>query len=117
MNQGNPWSGSYPCFRVSYVLNVPLGTEYQIFAQLGQSLAYGVTGGEEGHDVILIILINGGYCSGSRFVTAGANPITSTTCSRKLGAGSYEIELSFTSGTNGFIRPNINVSGSVVVLK
>lgn len=115
--QGNPWAHTYPCFRVNYSLNVPSGSEYQVIAQIGQTLAYGVTGGEEGHDAILNILINGIYCSGSRFVTSGANPITSATCTKKIGPGSYEVELSLTSSTNAFIRQNIDLLGSIVVLK
>lgn len=115
---GNPYAPQYPCRSYRRLIVVDNNEQQkQLIAQVSQTLAYGVTGGAEGHDVILNILINGINCAATRYPsTPGANPATNATCIKTLVAGSYIIEVSVASSTNAYANSYINVVGAITTI-
>ncbi|HHK1720777.1 TPA: hypothetical protein ACQQYF_006757, partial [Pseudomonas aeruginosa] len=115
---GNPYAPQYPCRSFRRVIVVDSNEQpKQLIAQISQTLAYGATGGSEGHDVILNILINGINCAAARYApTPGANPAANATCIKTLASGSYIVEISMASSTNAYANSYINVVGAITTI-
>lgn len=115
---GNPYTPQYPCRSYRRLIVVSSSEQQkQLIAQVSQTLTYGTTGGAEGHDVILNILINGINCAATRYPsTPGANPAANATCIKTLVSGSYVVEISIASSTNAYANSYISVVGAITTI-